>query len=162
MKQDSGVKRPRELPSFPMLQMFGGLIGVLLVVVTLAAINVYQTHVQQTSPENIVGLDKVELSSRPQIKFSLFKDHILIVETGVKVPLDELLRPRNRVTEYLRPQIRAINTRQKAVFLLLYPGSNRTMFTMRELLVRVGAGYFNLLLLNRELIEQLKNPELAQ
>lgn len=152
-------KRLAELPAFPMLQMFAGLIGVLLIIVVLSAMRVKQIQLEQTNPENLVGIQNIDLSSKPQLKFALYKDHVLIQATQQKIPLALLVRPNNPVSQYLRPHIRAVNARQKDVFLYLYPDANRTMYLMRQLLSNMHAQYFNLLLLNEELIEQLTDEE---
>jgi hypothetical protein len=155
MRRDRVDRKPKELPSFPLLQMFGGLIGVLVVIVVLSAIKVQQVKKEQTKPENIVGIQKVELSSKPQIKLFLYHDYVLIDKTRQKVPVSLLMQPENPVTRYLRPQLNLINSGQVELFLLLYPNSNRTMFAMRQLFANVKAQRFNLLMLNKELIQQL-------
>lgn len=160
MRKNRTDRKPKELPSFPMLQMFGGLIGVLLVIVVLSAIKVQAVHNEQIDPENIVGIRMVDLSAKPQIKLFLYRDYVLIEQTGEKVPVAQLMQPENAMTRYLRPYLGQINNRQKDLFVLLYPNSNRTMFAMRQLFARINAGYFNLLLLNEELIRQITETEL--
>ncbi len=155
MRKTRRSREPGELPSFPMLQMFGGLIGVLLVIVVLSAINAQYIRSKQIDPENIVGIQTVELSTKPQIKLFLYRDYVLIEQTGQKVPVASLMQPNNPMIRYLRPHLSQINSRNKDVFLLLYPDANRTMFAMRQLFSRINARYFNLLLLNEELIQQL-------
>jgi len=152
-------RKPQELPAFPMLQMFGGLIGVLVVIVVLAAIRVQVVRDEQTKPENIVGIQTVDLSTKPQIKLFLYHDYVLIDETQQRVSIDELMRPRNRVSQYLRPYLNDINRDNKELFLLLYPESNRTMFAMRQLFANIQARRFNILMLNKELINQLLNAD---
>jgi hypothetical protein len=149
------IKKPQELPAFPMLQMFGGLIGVLIVIVVLSAMKVQQVRQQQTRPENIVGLQTVNLSSKPQIKLFLYHDYVQIDQTGQRIAVSELMQSNNAVAQYLRPSLAAINSGQKELFLLLYPESNRTMYALRQLFARINAKRFNLLLLNEELIQQL-------
>ncbi|MFT4927892.1 MAG: hypothetical protein ACI8WB_004006 [Phenylobacterium sp.] len=155
MRKTRADRQPKELPAFPMLQMFGGLIGVLLVIVVISAINVRQTRLSQITPENIVGIQTVDLSAKPQIKLFLYRDYVLIEQTGQKVALASLMQPNNAMTAYLRPYLGQINSRNKELFLMLYPDANRTMFAMRQLFSRIGSQYFNLLLLNDELIQQL-------
>lgn len=152
-------RKPKELPAFPMLQMFGGLIGVLVVIVVLSAMRVQNLRDEQTKPENIVGIQSVDLSTKPQIKLFLYHDYVLIDETKERVSVQELMQPRNRVTQYLRPYLNDINRDSKDLFLLLYPESNRTMFAMRQLFARVQARRFNILMLNQELIQQLLNAD---
>lgn len=149
----------KELPAFPMLQMFGGLIGVLVVIVVLSAIQVNLVQDQQTTPENIVGIQAVDLSTKPQIKLFLYHDHILIEETQQRVNVQQLLELNNPVVDYLTPHLLDINRNHKDLFLLLYPESNRTMFAMRQLFARIHAQRFNILMLNQELIEQLLNAD---
>ena len=151
---------PKELPAFPMLQMFGGLIGVLVVIVVLSAIRVQLVRDAQMKPENIVGIQNVDLSAKPQIKLFLYHDYVLINETQQKIPVAELMKHQNAMTQYLRPHINAINNNSKDLFLLLYPESNRTMFAMRQLFARIKARRFNLLMLNQELIQQLLDADL--
>ena len=150
---------PKELPAFPMLQMFGGLIGVLVVIVVLAAIKVKIVQKEQTTPENIVGIQMVDLSTKPQIKLFLYHDYVLINETQQRVSIQELMQPNNRVSLYLRRYLNDINRNNKELFLLLYPESNRTMFAMRQLFARIQARRFNILMLNQELIDQLLNAD---
>jgi hypothetical protein len=152
-------RKPKELPSFPMLQMFGGLIGVLLVIVVISAINAQQTRNNQIKPENIVGIQMVDLSAKPQIKLFLYPDYVLIAQTGQKVPLNLLMQKNNPMTRYLRPYLPQINRKKTELFIMLYPNANRTMFAMRQLFSRINAHYFNLLLLNKELIQQLIETE---
>lgn len=148
-------RKPKELPAFPMLQMFGGLIGVLVVIVVLSAIQVQVVRDQQMQPENIVGIQSVDLSTKPQIKLFLYHDYVLIDETQQKVSINALMQRQNAMTQYLRPYLNAINSDSKDLFLLLYPESNRTMFAMRQLFARIHARRFNILMLNQELIQQL-------
>lgn len=150
---------PKELPAFPMLQMFGGLIGVLVVIVVLAAIKVKVVQKEQTTPENIVGIQTVDLSTKPQIKLFLYHDYILINETQQRVSVSQLMQPNNAASQYLRQYINDINRNNKELFLLLYPESNRTMFAMRQLFARIQARRFNILMLNQELIDQLLNAD---
>ncbi len=142
-----------------MLQMFGGLIGVLVVIVVLAAIRVQVVHDEQMKPENIVGIQSVDLSTKPQLKLFLYHDYVLIDETGQKVSVSALMQPNNPVASYLQPNLSMINSNSKELFLLLYPESNRTMFAIRQLLTRIQARRFNILMLNQELIQQLLDAD---
>jgi hypothetical protein len=160
MAKNRPDRMPKELPAFPMLQMFGGLIGVLVVIVVLSAIRVQLVRDAQMKPENIVGIQDVDLSAKPQIKLFLYHDYVLINETQQKIPVSELMKHRNAMTQYLRPHLNSINNNSKDLFLLLYPESNRTMFAMRQLFARVKARRFNLLMLNQELIQQLLDADL--
>jgi hypothetical protein len=69
------------------------------------------------------------------------------------------MQPSNPVVTYLRPNLGSINSNSKELFLLLYPESNRTMFAIRQLLARVQARRFNILMLNQELIQQLLDAD---
>ena len=131
----------------------------LVVIVVLAAIRVQVVHDEQMKPENIVGIQSVDLSTKPQIKLFLYHDYVLIDETGQKVSINALMQPSNPVVTYLRPNLGSINSNSKELFLLLYPESNRTMFAIRQLLARVQARRFNILMLNQELIQQLLDAD---
>lgn len=162
MALDRFDRKPKELPSFPMLQMFGGLIGVLVVIVVISAMKVQQVRNEQMKPENLVGIQLVDLSAKPQIKLFLYHDHVLIDQTKQKIPLKDLMLPQNAMTQYLRPMLRDINSGRQELFLLLYPESNRTMFAMRQLFANIQARRFNLLMLNKELIKQLLETDITQ
>ncbi len=162
MASDRFDRKPKELPSFPMLQMFGGLIGVLVVIVVISALKVQQVRNEQMKPENLVGIQLVDLSAKPQIKLFLYQDYVLIDQTKQKIPVASLMQPDNAMTRFLRPQLNDINSGRKELFLLLYPESNRTMFAMRQLFAHIQARQFNLLMLNKELIRQLMNTDITQ
>lgn len=162
MSLDRFDRKPKELPAFPMLQMFGGLIGVLVVIVVLSAIKVQQVRNEQLKPENLVGIQSVDLSVKPQIKLFLYNDYILVDQTGEKIPARELLKSQNAMTRYLRPMLNDINTGRKELFLLLYPESNRTMFATRQLLSNIKVRRFNMLMLNKELIRQLMDTDITR
>lgn len=161
MGLDRFDRKPKELPAFPMLQMFGGLIGVLVIIVVLSAMKVQQVRNEQMDPENLVGIQLVDLSAKPQVKLFLYHDYVMIDETKQKIPVSELMKPQNAMTRYLIPHLRDINSNRKELFLLLYPESNRTMFAMRQLFARIKAQRFNLLMLNKELIKQLMETDVT-
>jgi hypothetical protein len=143
------------MPAMPMLQLFAGLIGVLILIAFLVAIKAQQVKSEQIDPENIVGIQTVDLSVNPQIKLLLFPDYVQVQETGEKIPLASLFQGNNRLVQYLSQHQRAIYSGQSDLYLMLYPDSNRTMFAVRQLLVQIRVARFNLLLLNDELMQQL-------
>ena len=143
------------MPAMPMLQLFAGLIGVLILIAFLVAIKAQQVKSEQVDPENIVGIQTVDLSVNPQIKLLLFPDYVQVQETGEKIPLASLFQGNNRLVQYLSQHQRVLYSGQSDLYLMLYPDSNRTMFAVRQLLVRIRVARFNLLLLNDELMQQL-------
>ena len=143
------------MPAMPMLQLFAGLIGVLILIAFLVAIKAQQVKSEQVDPENIVGIQTVDLSVNPQIKLLLFPDYVQVQETGEKIPLASLFQGNNRLVQYLSQHQRVLYSGQSDLYLMLYPDSNRTMFAVRQLLVQIRVARFNLLLLNDELMQQL-------
>lgn len=143
------------MPAMPMLQLFAGLIGVLILIAFLVAIKAQQVKSEQLDPESIIGIQTVDLSVNPQIKLLLFPDYVQIQETKEKIPLASLFQADNPLRRYLRSHQQAIYTGENDLYLMLYPDSNRTMFAVRQLLVRMKVARFNLLLLNQELMQQL-------
>jgi hypothetical protein len=143
------------MPAMPMLQLFAGLIGVLILIAFLVAIKAQQVKNEQINPENIVGIQTVDLSVNPQIKILLFPEYVQIQETKEKVPLSSLFQANNGLVQYLNSHRQTIHTGQSDLYLMLYPDSNRTMFAVRQLMVNMRIARFNLLLLNQELMQQL-------
>lgn len=152
-------KHKSEIPQFPLLQMFSGLIGVLLVIVTISALKVVKVRLQQLKPENIAGIQKVNLSEKPQLKFFLYREGVTIAETSVTVPLDNLLEMENPVSEVIRQNRDEINDQTVEIQLILYPDSNASMFNFRQLMVELKVSHFNYLMLNKDLMNQLTRED---
>ena len=144
-----------EIPTFPLLEVFGGLLGVLVLLVALMARDVPMVLAAQLQPEKLQDIHRVDLSTHAEIKLMCNREEVMIADSGQTVPVNELRTEDNILARRLREHRDEFNTREMDVLVVLYPDSNRAAYEVRQMFVRLGIKRFHLLLLNRELMELL-------
>ena len=141
------------LPFFPLIEIFGGTIGILLLFIFVLVFKQEQIREMQKNPLNISGIIQMKLGAKFGYVVSSYSDSLKIAETGETLSLADLQKPNNKFYRYCKDRF-ALDD-QKLICFFLYPGCNNIHIWARKNIVRAGAKEYNFLIINKEIIEKL-------
>ncbi|MCE7925021.1 MAG: hypothetical protein DYG98_18360 [Haliscomenobacteraceae bacterium CHB4] len=144
-----------ELPIFPLLEIFGGALGVLLLFIFVLLIQQERIKRQQKDPKNIGGITQMKMDNKNTgYVVSCFEDMLRIEETKEEIPLSELQKSQNRFVEYAKEKY--ILNKEKVICAFVYPNSNDVVMRIEKILIHMPeAEKYNFLVINDEIMEKL-------
>ncbi len=153
-KKQSANEESDGLPFFPLLEIFGGTIGILLLFIFVLVFKQEQIKEMQKNPLNIGGITEMKLGSQWGYVVSCYRDSLRIEETKDMLSLNDLKnRKNNRFYRYCKERF-ALND-EKLVCFFLYPGSNNIQIWARQTILDAKAKEYNFLIINKEIMEKL-------
>ncbi len=145
-----------ELPLFPLLEIFGGTLGVLLLFIFLLLFQQERIKEQQKDPKNIGGIAQMKMGEQNTgYVVSCFEDHLRIEETKEEITLAELREVNNRFWSYCK-DIYTVD-QEKGICAFVYPGSNDVVMEIEKMFIYSlpEAKKYNFLVINEEIMENL-------
>lgn len=150
-------EKTQDLPLFPLLEIFGGALGVLLLLVIILLIQQERVRQAQKNPENLGGPAQVKLDSLiTGVVVSCHKDYLRIEGEKIDIPLQELNKERNRFIDYCRDVYMLENDKRICAF--VYPESNDVVMRLEKILIHhvPKADGYNFLVINEEIMQDLE------
>jgi hypothetical protein len=149
------MKKIDELPIFPLLEIFGGTLGILLLFVFVLLAREQRIKVEQMDPKNLGGISQIKFQNHNWYIVSCYKDYVKIEENKEIVTLEELQKPENRFYDYCKKKY-TLN-KDKVMCQFLFPGSNDVKKEVDKIIINYAKGtrpYF-FLVINEEIMALL-------
>ncbi|MEM9548873.1 MAG: hypothetical protein AAGA77_23005 [Bacteroidota bacterium] len=148
-------KADNELPLFPLLEIFGGALGVLLMFIFILVFQQERIRQKQKDPKNIGGITQMKMDSKNTgYVVSCFEDMLRIEETKEELTLSDLRKSNNRFKEYCKEKY--MLNKEKIICAFVYPGSNDIIMRVEKILIGLSdADKYHFLVVNEEIMEKL-------
>ena len=144
-----------DLPFFPLLEIFGGALGILLLFTFILIFQQEKIKEDQKNPNNIGSLLQQKLKNDMGYIVSLYKDSVVIHEKNMNIFVDQLKKRENPLQNYFEERGR-LNP-DKYINLFVFPGSNDAAWLAEQNIVWAGIDRYNFLVINEELMEKMQN-----
>lgn len=146
------------LPIFPLLEIFGGALGILLLLIVILIFQQEKVQEEQVQPEKIGKQVSIKIDSMiTGMVVSCHKDYLKIEQKDLEIPLTELNQDdNNRFIDYCREVYELAN--EKRICAFVYPESNDVIMRVEKILIdHVPKGQvYHFMVINDEIMDELK------
>lgn len=142
-----------KLPFFPLLEVFGGAFGILVIILVFMLFLQGEITKKQRDPTKIGGIAQMKIGAYAGYVISCFPDYLRIEKTKETITLEELNSENNAFRRFCKAYLLE-GTYRKALF-FLYPNSNNVLIAARKNLIDLGFTTFNFFVINQEIMDRL-------